>query len=330
MRPTRRALLGGAASFVTGAFAGCTRDGGASDAGRAFASFYTLEAFTRQVAGDRMPVQNPVPTGEMGHRYAVGSSAQLDAARSDAFVFLDLPGFQKWGLETADNLRRNQPDVTLIDAIADVELRDAADHSHEEGDHEHPNHEEENQDDSSHEGVDPHYWLDPSLAAESVRTITEGLQAADPSNADVYASNASVYRDELHALAETYRTELGDRTHDTVVVAGHDSYQYLADRFGFEVHSPVGLSPNAEPGSAEIADTIALVDDRGIDAVLYDAFASPRLAETIVRESDASEVVPVTPASGVKRKWANHGWGYVEQMKEINLPAFKTALNANE
>lgn len=353
MRPTRRTVLGGAASLVAGGVAGCTTDGGASDTGGAFATFYTLEAFTNQIVGDHMPVVNPVPLGEMGHRYAVGSRAQLDAARSDAFVFLDIPGFQNWALETANNLRRNHPEVTLVDALAGLDLRNADGHNHGDHDEDHQQdedhqHGENGTDDhqteshspdhqtetgaagNDHGGVDPHYWLDPVLAAESVRTISEGLQTVDPSNADAYASNASAYRDELDALAETYRTELADRSHDTVVVAGHDSYQYLAERFGFSVHSPVGLSPNAEPGSAEIAETIALVDDRGIDTVLYDAFTSPRLAETIVRESNASEVRPVTPVSGAKREWDDRGWGYREQMKEINLPALKTALNVND
>ncbi|MFQ3320913.1 MAG: zinc transport system substrate-binding protein [Natronomonas sp.] len=316
MRLTRRDVLGGVALSTVGGLAGCTGGGDGSENAGAFTAFFTLEDFTRQVVGDAMAVENPVPVGRMGHRYEVGSQAQIDAVRSRAFVFLDIAGFQSWARDTATNLRENHPDITVIDALENVDLRGLGG--------ERDATEEANRDAS----VDPHYWLDPLRSAESVRTIAEGLSAADPDNADTYDANATAYVERLEALDEQFREELSSRSFDTIVVAGHDSYQYLATRYDFEVHSPVGVSPNAEPGSAEIADTIDLIDNRGIDVVLYDAFASPKLAETIVEESTASETMAISPAEGTKQAWVDDGWGYVEQMKELNLPAFKRALNA--
>jgi zinc transport system substrate-binding protein len=70
------------------------------------------------------------------------------------------------------------------------------------------------------------------------------------------------------------------------------------------------------------------VNEEGIDAVLYDHFQSPRLAESIVENSDATEAVPVTPAGGTTREWNEAGYGYLEQMTEINVPAFERAFGA--
>jgi zinc transport system substrate-binding protein len=328
MHPTRRQLLGGTAAMVGGSLAGCldspdTGTGPGNGEG-VFTSFFTLADFARHVVGDVTNVQNPIPPGEMGHQYEVGSQAQVDAARSAAFVYLDIPGFQNWALDSAKNLKANHESVTVVDALTDVELREiGASHEQSSEDHE-DGHTEE------HDGgdFDPHYWTDPVQSAESVRTIGEALAEANPDNAETYRSNTDAYVEELQALDETFETELSSRGIDTVVVAGHDSYQYLAERYGFEVHSPVGVSPNAEPGSAEISDTIEVVDDNGIDVVLYDTFSSPRLAETIVSESNAEEAVAISSAEGTKREWLDDGWGYVEQMKELNLPAFKAALKA--
>ncbi|WP_178917386.1 metal ABC transporter solute-binding protein, Zn/Mn family [Natronomonas gomsonensis] len=360
MNPTRRQVLGGTAAVVGGSLAGCL---GSPDTGNGpeggegvFTSFFTLADFARHVVGDVTEVQNPIPPGEMGHQYEVGSQAQVDAARSAAFVYLDIPGFQNWALDSAENLEANHESVTVVDALADVELREiGAGHEHSGEDHEDEHtdehtdehdgehedehtddhddeHEDEHTDEHEDEHVggdfDPHYWTDPVRSATSVRTIGEALAQADPDNAETYRSNTDAYVGELETLDETFESELSERAIDTVVVAGHDSYQYLAERYGFEVHSPVGVSPNAEPGSAEISDTIDVVDDNGIDVILYDTFSSPRLAETIVSESNAEEAVAISSAEGTKGEWLDDGWGYVEQMKELNLPAFKAALKA--
>ena len=327
MHPTRRQVIGGAAGLAVGS-AGCIGDiGGSSGDDRedaAYTSFFTLEQFADAVAGDALDVENPIPVGELGHHYEVSTQAQLEVARSRAFVYVDLPGFQRWAVDTADNLEENHPEVSLVDATEGVELRDAnGDSSHDEGgDHE----ESEGEDGHGHGDFDPHFWLDPVRAATCVETIRDGLAEADPDRADAYESNAERYLEELSALDERFTAQLEDRELDTVVVASHDSFGYLSDRYGFEVHSPVGVSPNAEPGSTEIRDTIDVVDENDVDVVLYDAFESENLAKTVVADSSAEEAMPLTSIAGTTEKWHDNNWGYVEQMIEVNLPALKAAL----
>lgn len=356
MERTRRAVLAGATALAAGGLAGCTFDPGLEAAGEendgAFTAFFTLEDFARRVTGDVMAVQNPIPAGEMGHRYEVGNQAQLDAARSAAFVYVDIPGFQNWARVTAANLRDRHHEVTVVNALQGVDLRDFGGHADDaesdgghgeaestDGDHGENVGEDADGDERGegghgdgpgrgHDGVDPHYWLDPIRAAESVEVIADGLAEADPDNAGTYETNADEYVAELEALHEEFESTLADRAVDTVVVAGHDSYQYLAARYDFEIHSPVGVSPNVEPSSSEIATTIEVVDEHDVDVVLYDAFGSPTLAETVVRESNASEAIPVSPLEGTTPEWDDRGWGYVEQMRKLNLPAFEAALKA--
>uniref|UniRef100_UPI0026055838 metal ABC transporter substrate-binding protein n=1 Tax=uncultured Halorubrum sp. TaxID=399555 RepID=UPI0026055838 len=174
---------------------------------------------------------------------------------------------------------------------------------------------------------DPHVWTDPVLAGEMVDTIATGLGEADPDNAEAYAANADSYAEELGAIDDAFRSIAEDAARDVAVLAGHNSFQYLEARYGFRLHSPVGVSPQNEPTQSEIADTIDLVDGEGIDVVLYDRFQSPRLAESIVENSGATEAVPVSPAGGTTREWNDAGYGYLEQMTEINVPAFERAFD---
>ena len=355
MQPTRRRFVE-SAGLLAGATAGCVdglgKDPEADREDAAYAAFYTLEQFARAVAGDALAVENPVPVGQLGHHYEVSTQAQLDVARSRAFVYVDLPGFQRWAVDTATNLRETHPEVTLVDAVRDVELRAAGGHGDEddggtdhdgEGHDDHHDHDEDDagaRDGADHDGdngddghghgdFDPHFWLDPARAATCVETVRDGLVEADGGNESVYESNAADYLERLSALDERFRTELEDRQRETVVVASHDSFGYLGERYGFAVHSPVGVSPNAEPGSAEIRDTIDIVDEHGVDVVLYDAFESSNLAETVVADSGAERTMPLSSVAGTTREWHEQGWGYIEQMTEVNLPALKAALGAS-
>ncbi len=152
----------------------------------------------------------------------------------------------------------------------------------------------------------------------------------DPDNATRYEDNAASYIEDLEALHSRFQATLEDRDHDHVVLAGHDSFQYLAERYGFEIHTPVGLSPDDEPSGREIAAAVEFVEEHGLEYVLWDYFDGPDTAETIAAEAEgAVETVMVSPAESVVEEWVEDGHGgYIGQMDEINLPAFERALGA--
>ncbi|WP_343162663.1 metal ABC transporter solute-binding protein, Zn/Mn family [Natronolimnobius sp. AArcel1] len=193
-----------------------------------------------------------------------------------------------------------------------------ADHGHE---HDH---------DHAHGEYDAKFFADPVLAQDGVRTIRDALIDLDPDNESVYEDNAASYIDDLEALDERFEHALADRAHDHVVLAGHDSFQYLAERYGFEIHTPVGLSPDDEPGGREIAAAVEFVEEHGLEYVLWDYFDGPDTAETIVAEAEtATDTVMVSPAESVVEEWVEDGHGsYLGQMESINLPAFERALGA--
>ncbi|XVH30880.1 metal ABC transporter substrate-binding protein [Haloferacaceae archaeon DSL9] len=213
----------------------------------------------------------------------------------------------------------------------DHEGEDGHDHGeddHGEDDHDHEG--EEGHDDHDHGDYDPHVWVDPVAAQTCVDTIAAGFAEADPDNEDAYYENAETYKEELQALHERFESELTDRAHDTLVLAGHNSFEYLAVRYGFDIHSPQGVSPQDTPSQNEIIETIELVNELGISHVAYDYFDSDNLAQTIVDDSDAEETVTMSPAEGTTEEWNDNEWGYIEQMEEINLPAVKAALGIEE
>ena len=334
MTHSRRSVLrrgaGLAAAGTAASLAGCagTADGGSGGFDSGYAAFFTLNDWANEVAGENATFEDPVDVGQLGHGWTPDGTLAADVAATDAFVYLDSPEFS-WAQDLAETLENDYDSVAVVDVLSGLEGDMLEwDHSHggEGADHDGENHGDENHDGETRH--DPHVWVDPVLAAEMVETIAAGLGGADPENADAYAANADAYADELDAVDDAFESIAEDAARDVAVLAGHNSFQYLEARYGFRLHSPVGVSPQNEPSQSEIADTIDLVDAEGIDVVLYDRFQSPRLAESIVENSGATEAVPVTPAGGTTREWNDAGYGYLEQMTEINVPAFERAFGA--
>ncbi|WP_226481823.1 metal ABC transporter substrate-binding protein [Natrinema amylolyticum] len=357
MNLTRRALVrAGAGAVTAGTIAGCLDDVGSATAefDTGHAAFFTLWDWTEQISGDAIDFENPVGTGEAGHGWSPSGDLTREIADGGAFVYLDTPEFS-WAQDIATTLEDDYDTVTVIDGLAGLDDRllgwdhevDAGGHEADHDDHDEHNdshdggHDDDHDDhDESHDGhdhddssVDPHAWLDPVLAQDMVDTITTGLADADPDNAETYEDNAAAYTDELESLDETFEELIASADRGTAVLAGHDSFTYLQERYGFEIHTPVGVSPQESPSSEAISETIALIDEEGIDTVLYDPFEAPegqypQLVDTILEGSDATDAMPLTHLSGTLAKWDEQGWGYREQMEEINVPAFREALGA--
>lgn len=179
---------------------------------------------------------------------------------------------------------------------------------------------------------DPHVWVDPVLAQQIVENIADGLAELDPDNESTYRENADAYRERLEAVDRQFRDLAEEADHDVAVLAGHDSFGYLRARYDIEIHTPAGIAPAEVQTGSDIADLIDLVEDHGIDTVLYDPFEStnggdlPDMVDVILDETDASEYAPVTPAEGTTREWQQAEYGWVEQMEEVTLPSLRQAL----
>lgn len=330
---TRRQLLTGVGA-TTFSLAGCTgltgRQRASTDAAIT-ASFFVLGEFANAVAGDAVSVHTLVPFGQHGHGWEPSSGLQRMVFDSTAFVYVG-ESFQPWADRIVETLRTDGVDVTVIAGRQGVDLLPAPgehgdEHEAEHGD-EHTDEHEARETGHAHGDHDPHFWLDPVRAATAVSTVEAGLQDVFPDHADAFAANAAAYRQELAALDEMFSTGLAERERDAVLVAGHNAFQYLATRYGFEVHGLTGASPDDSPSPQDIRRAQDLIEGDDITHILAPTFEADRAARQLVDETDAREVLPITAIPGVTEAWHDRGWGYLDVMREVNLASLTTALGA--
>jgi zinc transport system substrate-binding protein len=281
---------------------------------RVAATFYPLAEFARQVGGDNVEVSTVVPGGVEPHDYEPTPQDIVAVQSADVFLY-NGAGLDPWAERLRPELEAKGVAVVMMgEAVGPEALH---------GDEEEPG--RDGTEEHGHEGgVDPHFWLDPVLARKEAEAIRDALVRADEARKDEYAAGAEAYGRELDALDEAYRRGLASCRQDTVVTS-HDAFGYLAARYGFKAMPVAGLSPEEEPSPRRLADLSRAIRRQGIRYIFFETLVSPRLAETLARETGAKTLV-FNPLEGLTDEELRTGEDYVSVMRS-NLGSLRTALD---
>ncbi|NYF99430.1 metal ABC transporter substrate-binding protein [Janibacter cremeus] len=260
-------------------------------------SFYPLQYATEQVGGEHVQVSNLTQPGAEPHDLELSPKQVLQASRADHLIYLS--GFQP---SVDDAVTQTQE--TAFDVSESARLDIAADehegHDHGEGSHGH-----------DHGARDPHFWLDPTRYADVADAIAELLAEDDPAHAEDYRANATAFTAELTDLDQELEQDLSVCSQRDLVT-GHAAFAYFADRYDFHQVSVSGLSPDAQPSSAAIAELISHIRAEDISTVYAEPLVPRDLADTIARDSGATVAV-LDPIEGVTQESA--GSDYFEIMR---------------
>ena len=339
MDVTRRRLLSGVAGTAgAGVLAGCTSDDSSSGSGSggatAQASFFVFGDIAAQVAGDTAESNLLVPVGQHGHGWEPGPSVQTDIRNADLLVH-GMNGFQPWIDDIRSDLEADDAGVTTLDVSTGIDLLEAGEgHNHEEGDHDENGHNEGDHDEDGHNegdhgsGMDPHFWMDPLRVKEAVGNVRQGFVDTDPDNADAYAENTEEFRSDLDDLHERIESMVDDTSKDVILVAGHDSWQYFGDRYGIEVRALTDVSPDDRPTLQDIEQAQEIIERHDLRYICADPLEPQQAPNQLVAETSAEEVLSLTALPGLTEEWEGEGWGYIDVMKKVNLPALERALDA--
>lgn len=270
-------------------------------------TFYPLYDFARQVGGDRATVTNMTPAGAEPHDYEVTPRQLADAQKAKVFVYIGNL-MEPWTEAFLSDYRS-----TAIRAGEGIELLSVV-----------PGH-EDHQDEGHAEDhlTDPHFWLDPVHAQKVVDNILAGLIKADPTNMEYYTSRAVAYKAQLAQLDTDYQKGLANCQSRTIVTS-HEAFGYLAKRYNLEVASIAGITPGEEPSAEKLAELTKLVKEKRITHVFFESLASPKLAETLARETGAKTAV-FDPIEGITDEDQKQGKDYLSVQRE-NLANLRTAL----
>jgi zinc transport system substrate-binding protein len=269
-----------------------------------FAVNYPLAYFAERIGGDLVRVEFPVPA-DVDPAYWSPADDDIVAYQEADLVLLNGAGYAKW------TQRVSLPASRLVDtsvAFADrlVELEDAVTHAHgPEGGH-------------AHGEVAFTTWLDPTLAIEHARAIAEAFATRWPAHAHTFRANAASVETDLVALDAELETITADRAAEPLI-ASHPVYQYLARRYGLNVHS-LHWEPDEPPDAGAWRDLDALLGEHPATIMVWEGApaggTAAALAERSIRVS-VFEPCGNVPESG----------DYFDTMQR-NIASLREALEA--
>jgi zinc transport system substrate-binding protein len=277
---TRRTVaLGAVLAFAT---AGCAA-APAKRPGtlRVEAAFYPVAFLVQRIGGDLVSVDDLTPTGAEPHDLELKASQVGRVRAADITVYLK--GFQP-ALDQA------------VEGAETLDLTVAAPLEH----------------------GDPHVWLDPVRMGAMARAVAARLADLAPGHATEIQARGRALAADLDALDREYRGALA-RCARHEIVTSHEAFGYLAARYGLTQVGIAGLSPDEEPTAKRLADVARIVRDKHVTTVFFETLVSPRLAQTVARETGA-KVAVLDPIEGVKG-----GADYLSVMR-ANLAALVSAL----
>ncbi|MED9822070.1 MAG: metal ABC transporter substrate-binding protein [Christensenellales bacterium] len=259
---------------------GCAAEG--SEGKTIVTSFYPMYVFTQNIAQGVPDVRVVNMTAENGgclHDYQLQTR---DMAMLEGAMALVVNG---GGMEQfMDKIAAQQPNLTVVEACSGIEML-PSEETHEAG--------------HDHGAMNPHVWLDPSLAVLQVRSIAQGLAEADSANAEAYLKNGEAYAARIEALDQELRTQLAPLA-GSEIVTFHEAFSYMAKAYDLHIAGVIAGDSGEEPSTRQIAKTCDLVKAHGIKALFVEPQYPTKTAETIARETGAQvySLDPVVSGDG--------------------------------
>lgn len=325
-RFSRRTAIAAGVGVFTSGLAGCmdgnsestaTQGGSGGGGPVAVASFFSFYDFTLKIAdGTPIEVRNLIPTGLHGHGWEPNASITREIIEADAFIHVG-PDFQPWADRAIQTLQDDGVDTQLINVREGIELVGLA-----------ASLDPEQEGVGQGRGQDPHFWLDPGRAKQSVDNITQGFVELAPDHEETFRENAETYKTDVLEQIDADYADIFDRAErDVVQLAAHNAFQYVGVRYGIEMRPlVVNLAASGDIKPSDVTEAKRVIDENGINYIGAAVFETRRPAQQLLAETQVEAYYPVTPYAGVREDWVEQGWGYEEIAYNINMPTFEVIL----
>lgn len=141
-----------------------------------------------------------------------------------------------------------------------------------------------------HPGGNPHYNLDPANGGIVAATMAEVLGGLDSAGAEAFQANRRRFQEGLESRLASWTRQLAPHR-GTKVITYHRSFDYLLDRFGFELVGTLEPKPGVEPSPTHINALIPKARDAGVKLVLIEPNRARRTPQRVADGTGARLVI---------------------------------------
>ena len=138
---------------------------------------------------------------------------------------------------------------------------------------------------------DPHSWLSPVAYKAQVDVVLNALITAFPDGEADFKANAEAYSAELDKLDLDYTAAFGAGgtceagNAEKTIVANHNAYAYISERYDIEILTVHGLDPEGEPSAADIAEVVEQIEEKKITVLYVEEYTDTSSVDSIVQQT---------------------------------------------
>lgn len=134
------------------------------------------------------------------------------------------------------------------------------------------------------EGIDPHWWLDPTRFREAAKLTAQELGSQYPEFTDQIADNFAAFDKKLSEL-QSYGDEALKNLSCRELVTFHDGFSYFADSFGLTIAAAMEVESGSEPSAKELEQIVSIVEKEKIPAVFTETNGETGSAQVVANET---------------------------------------------
>lgn len=249
---------------VVAGLAGCAAPASPDDDRPLVLTTFTVIAdMVREVGGDEVRVESITKPGAEIHGYEPTPSDLVAVSSADLVINNGL-GLERWFESFMSGT--DAPRVELGAGIRPIDIA--------EGEYKgRPN---------------PHAWMSPVAAETYVAAIQVALSDLVPARADVFASNAAAYTEQLRTITDTL-FEAVDAVPENrrVLVSCEGAFSYLARDVGLDEVYLWPVNSDSQGTPQQIRAAIDVVRDRDVPTVFCESTVNDGAMQQVARESGA-------------------------------------------
>ena len=273
-------------TILTGALCSCTQQNKDENKILLVTSFYPVYIFTKNVVNgiDDISVQC-MAEQNIGclHDYQLLSRDARLISDADAFI-INGAGMEAF----LEDVYSSVEDLTVIDSSKNVELLEICDEHHD------GHHSEEESEHHEH-SVNSHIWMSPKNAIIQVENIADELVALYPQYKEKIESNKEIYIAELNALNEELSVS-AKALKGKNIITFHESYDYLAKEYSFNVIATVESHEGGEPSAKGLAELTEKINKHNV-TVLFTEPDYKGSAATVLSKETGAEICVLNPVT---------------------------------
>ncbi len=244
-------------------------------------SINPIDELVKIVGGDLVSTLRIVPTGADAHTFEPTIKDMAGLAKVK-ILFVNGLTLEPWADKAAENSGNKSLKVSVLSEGVDfIHLDKEEDHDHEAAEgHEHGE-------------FDPHVWLSLDALMIMAENVKDELAGASPENEKIFTENLTMFKEEATALKEEYVEKFKPHA-GKAFVTGHAAFGYLTRELGIVQKSVEGPFQEGEPTPKTLENLINFVRAEKIKTIFIEEQASPKVSETLARET-GSETVVINP-----------------------------------